>query len=89
MASWRGSGVLANCYNGQGKLVPSSMLDPSKESTFSFIKEFLKGSFILHTQLTYNIWLNLFPEVLEIFPDPMIHLGGDEVAFWTNNCWLD
>ena len=43
MASWLGSGILADCRDPNGKLVPPSMLDPSRESTYSFLKEFLRG----------------------------------------------
>jgi len=68
MASWRGSGILADCRDEKGNLVASSMLDPSKESTFAFLKEFLK-------------------DVLDTFKDQFIHLGGDETAYWTQQCW--
>lgn len=44
MASWIGSGILADCRDSSGHLVPPSMLDPSSENTFAFLKEFFKGS---------------------------------------------
>lgn len=68
MASWIGSGILADCYDKKNKLVTPSMLDPSKESTYIFLKEFLK-------------------EIDETFRDKYIHLGGDETAYWTIQCW--
>lgn len=29
---------------------------------------------------TYNLIKEVFSEIIEIFPDPVLHLGGDEVA---------
>ncbi|CAK5081441.1 unnamed protein product [Meloidogyne enterolobii] len=58
----------ADCYDKKNRLVTSSMLDPSKESTYIFLKEFLK-------------------EIDETFRDKYIHLGGDETAYWTIQCW--
>uniref|UniRef100_A0A183C880 Beta-hexosaminidase n=1 Tax=Globodera pallida TaxID=36090 RepID=A0A183C880_GLOPA len=41
MQSWRGAGVMASCHDDFGKALPPSMLDPSEESTYVFLKEFL------------------------------------------------
>ncbi|KAL3100555.1 hypothetical protein niasHS_001121 [Heterodera schachtii] len=41
MQSWRGAGVMASCHDNFGKPLPPSMLDPSEESTYAFIKQFL------------------------------------------------
>ncbi len=30
---------------------------------------------------------NFFREVLELFPESFIHLGGDEAEFWIDQCW--
>uniref|UniRef100_A0AC34RI97 Beta-N-acetylhexosaminidase n=1 Tax=Panagrolaimus sp. JU765 TaxID=591449 RepID=A0AC34RI97_9BILA len=29
-----------------------------------------------------------FTEILEVFPEKFLHLGGDEVSFFTNACWF-
>ncbi|MFH4982690.1 hypothetical protein AB6A40_009399 [Gnathostoma spinigerum] len=29
----------------------------------------------------------LFKEVFELFPEKFVHLGADEAAFWTRECW--
>uniref|UniRef100_A0A914UJ16 Beta-hexosaminidase n=1 Tax=Plectus sambesii TaxID=2011161 RepID=A0A914UJ16_9BILA len=38
-------------------------------------------------QSTWDFLLALFKEILEVFPDHYIHLGGDESWFWIPSCW--
>uniref|UniRef100_A0A914W7E3 Beta-hexosaminidase A n=1 Tax=Plectus sambesii TaxID=2011161 RepID=A0A914W7E3_9BILA len=38
---------------------------------------------------TYQFLASFFSEVLSVFPDNYIHLGGDEVLTYTQNCWLN
>ncbi|KAH7697664.1 Beta-hexosaminidase A, partial [Aphelenchoides avenae] len=35
----------------------------------------------------YDFLKELIEEALETFPEHFIHLGGDEVQFWTDQCW--
>lgn len=35
----------------------------------------------------YAFLRNFYDEILSVFPEKFIHLGGDEVGFW-KNCWL-
>lgn len=35
----------------------------------------------------YDFLKELIGEALETFPENYIHLGGDEVQFWTEQCW--
>ncbi|VDN06885.1 unnamed protein product [Thelazia callipaeda] len=37
---------------------------------------------------TWDLLAALFQEVFTIFPDNYIHLGGDEVDMWINECWI-
>lgn len=68
MGSWKGElGLLAECRDLQGQLVPSNIIDPTLDRNYIFIK-------------------NFFDEVLSVFPERFIHLGGDEVVAWIE-CW--
>lgn len=69
MGSWKGElGLLAECRDEQGRIVPSNIIDPSQERNYMFVKHF-------------------FDEVVSVFPERFIHLGGDEVSAWLS-CWL-
>lgn len=35
----------------------------------------------------YLFLKNFFDEVFQIFPENFIHLGGDEVKYWIQQCW--
>ncbi|KAI6243964.1 Beta-hexosaminidase [Aphelenchoides fujianensis] len=68
MGAWKGElGLLAECRDGQGHVIPSNIIDPSLDRNFAFLK-------------------NFFNEILSVFPDKFIHLGGDEVDAWLE-CW--
>lgn len=60
-------GLLAECRDLQGHVVPSNIVDPTLDRNYIFIK-------------------NFFDEVLSVFPERFIHLGGDEVVAWLD-CW--
>lgn len=65
--SWGNSipALLTECYE---KSKPTGMLgpmNPTRETTYEFLKEF-------------------FEEVIEVFPDSYLHIGGDEVE---KDCW--
>ncbi|KAI6205588.1 hypothetical protein M3Y94_00809200 [Aphelenchoides besseyi] len=69
MGSWRGElGLLAECRDATGHIIPSNIIDPSLDRNFVFLK-------------------NFFNEILTLFPERLIHLGGDEVGAW-KSCWL-
>lgn len=69
MGAWKGElGLLAECRDHTGHIIPSNIIDPSLDRNFAFMKSF-------------------FNEVLSVFPDKFIHLGGDEIDAWTS-CWL-
>ncbi|KAH7676207.1 HEX-1 protein, partial [Aphelenchoides avenae] len=38
---------------------------------------------------TYNFLGDLIIEAIQTFPENYLHLGGDEVRFWTEQCWLN
>lgn len=38
------------------------------------------GALDVTLDATYKLVEDIFSEIIEIFPDPVIHLGGDEVA---------
>ncbi|KAI6191492.1 Beta-N-acetylhexosaminidase [Aphelenchoides bicaudatus] len=68
MGSWKGQlGLLAECKDQMGHVVPSNLIDPSFDNNYKFLKSF-------------------FDEILSVFPERFIHLGGDEVSFWLE-CW--
>uniref|UniRef100_A0A914YQ99 Beta-hexosaminidase n=1 Tax=Panagrolaimus superbus TaxID=310955 RepID=A0A914YQ99_9BILA len=35
----------------------------------------------------YKFLAEFFTEILEVFPEKFLHLGGDEVEYWTEACW--
>ncbi|VEN54407.1 unnamed protein product [Callosobruchus maculatus] len=57
--------LLTQCYTGTKKNGLLGPIDPTNQSSYTFLKE-------------------LFKEIIEVFPDRYIHLGGDEVPF---ECW--
>lgn len=36
---------------------------------------------------TYQFLKTFFMEVLQLFPEAFIHLGGDETSYWIKECW--
>lgn len=71
MNSWGGvTSLLAKCRNSTGYLQPKSMIDPSVEENYFFLKKF-------------------FQEIVDVFPEQFIHLGGDETEFWIEDCWYN
>ena len=68
--SW-GFGVpklLTECYDDNGVLVMP--------------EEF--GAIIPTREETYTFLRQFFGEIFNVFPDPFVHLGGDEISYY---CW--
>lgn len=69
MSSWNGvPGLLSECRNETGAIQPKTMIDPSLEQNYLFLKKF-------------------FQEIINVFPEKFLHLGGDEADYWIDNCW--
>ncbi len=42
------------------------------------------GAIHMYGQFVYTVVQGLWEEMAELFPEPFLHLGGDELNF---NCW--
>ncbi|CEF59901.1 Glycoside hydrolase, catalytic domain and Glycoside hydrolase family 20, catalytic core domain and Glycoside hydrolase, superfamily domain and Beta-hexosaminidase family-containing protein [Strongyloides ratti] len=74
MGSWYGiDGLLTKCYNKDGNESMSIQPNLIDPSKESNFK-FLK---------------DFFTEIKSLFVSNWIHLGGDEVQFWEDSCWLN
>uniref|UniRef100_A0A0N5BCK3 Beta-hexosaminidase n=1 Tax=Strongyloides papillosus TaxID=174720 RepID=A0A0N5BCK3_STREA len=74
MGSWYGvDGLLTKCYDKKGKESPS--IQPN------LIDPSEKKSFVFLK--------SFFTEIESTFKSNWIHLGGDEVEFWQQNCWFN
>lgn len=62
------SGLLTECYDDNGNL-----LVPDEYGAINPVKE-----------ENYDFLQQFFGEIFDVFPDPYVHLGGDEVSYY---CW--
>lgn len=61
-------GLLTECYDDFGNL-----LIPDEYGAINPVKE-----------ENYSFLQEFFNEIFNLFPDPFVHLGGDEVSYY---CW--